>query len=44
MGDNVGYPLPWSYILGQIFHPIVFLRRNDLIQLNDVKPVFKNYR
>lgn len=44
LGDNPGYPLRWTYILGQIFHPIVFIRKDDLIQDNSIMPIFKNYR
>ena len=43
-GNNPGYPVPWTYLLGEIFHPIVFLRTGDLIIDDSIKPSFLNYR
>ncbi|MDR0305743.1 MAG: glycosyltransferase [Chitinispirillales bacterium] len=41
MGDNPGYPIPWTNILGNIFHPLC-LKYSDKILYNDnVKPDFK---
>ena len=44
MGDNEGYPLPWTSILGQIFHPLCLKYHNELLYNNDLKPLLKNYR
>lgn len=44
MGNNSGYPLPWSYILGEIFHPLVYIRKNDILHNDTIKPSFLNYR
>ena len=43
-GKNEGYPLPWCYILGEIFHPAQMAFRDYLIYSNDVRPSFVNYR
>ena len=44
LGNNEGYPLGWSYLLGEIFHPIVLCRYTDVIQRNELRPSFHNYR
>ena len=43
-GDNPGYPLPWTYILGQIFHPLCLKYHHKLIIDDDLLPQLKNYR
>ncbi len=44
MGDNKGYPIRWSGILGDIWFPTA-LRYHDRLLMNDaVKPSFDNYR
>ncbi len=44
MGDNKGYPIRWSGILGDIYFPTAF-RYHDRLLMNDaVKPSFENYR
>ncbi|MGL5980491.1 MAG: hypothetical protein ACRCZY_06375 [Phocaeicola sp.] len=43
-GDNDGYPIPWSNILGQIFHPLCLKYSDKLIINNSICPSFKNYR
>jgi len=44
MGDNVGYPIPWTNILGDIFHPLCLKYMDNLYISNIVKPTFKNHR
>lgn len=44
MGDNKGYPIPWTNILGDIFHPLCLKYSNKIMHDDSVKPVFKNYR
>ncbi len=44
-GDNVGYPIPWTNILGDIFHPLCLKYGTKLIHNNQIKPDFsKDYR
>jgi hypothetical protein len=43
-GNNEGYPVPWSFILAQILHPILLKYNKHLIQCNDIRPQFHNYR
>ncbi|MEG0873453.1 MAG: hypothetical protein RSG48_05845 [Clostridia bacterium] len=44
MGDNEGYPLPWTSILGQIFHPLCLIFYQNLYFDENLKPSFENYR
>lgn len=44
MGDNIGYPLEWTSILGQIFHPLCLKYHKKLLYDNSLKPLFINYR
>ncbi|APX61991.1 glycosyltransferase family 32 protein [Acinetobacter schindleri] len=44
MGDNEGYPLPWTSILGQIFHPLCLMFHEHLLFDENLKPVCKDYR
>ncbi len=44
MGDNIGYPIPWTGILGDIFHPLCLKYSNDIIKTDIIKPSFENYR
>jgi hypothetical protein len=45
MGDNKGYPLKWTEIMGNIFHPICFKYQERIIKDDRVKPDFsKVYR
>jgi len=44
MGDNDGYPIPWTGILGQIFHPLCLKYMDKIIYSNKIKPVLRNYR
>ncbi|MCK8104708.1 capsular polysaccharide synthesis protein [Pseudoalteromonas sp. 2CM36K] len=41
---NSGYPLKWSYLLGEILHPLLLKYHKHILQCDDVKPSFKNYR
>ena len=43
-GKNPGYPVGWSYILGQILHPILLKYHEKIIQDNAIKPDMNNYR
>jgi len=43
-GDNDGYPIPWTNILGSIFHPLCLKYGNQLMSSNIVKPNLRNYR
>jgi hypothetical protein len=44
LGDNEGYPVAWSFILAQILHPILLKYHRYLIQNNDIRPQFHDYR
>lgn len=45
MGNNNGYPLKWTEILGNILHPLVLKYKDNIIQDNTIKPNFtKQYR
>lgn len=44
LGDNEGYPIPWTGILGQIFHPLCLKYKDGILYANKIKPVLSNYR
>ena len=44
MGDNPGYPISWTGILGDIFHPLCLKYANRLIYANRIKPILTDYR
>jgi len=44
MGDNPGYPIPWTGILGDIFHPLCLKYFKRLIYSSRIKPILKGYR
>lgn len=44
MGDNEGYPIPWTGILGDIFHPLCLKYHQNISYSTQIKPSFKNYR
>lgn len=45
MGDNDGYPIPWTNILGDIFHPLCLKYSSHLMVSKTIKPNFKtSYR
>ncbi len=37
------YPLRWAQILGEIFHPLTYANKSDLL-LADIAPIFHSYR
>lgn len=43
-GSNAGYPIPWTALLGDIFHPIVYMLEAEIIHNNIIRPSFVNYR
>jgi len=43
-GTNNNYPIPWSYILGQILHPLFLKYHDKTIKTKKLIPVLKNYR
>jgi len=43
-GDNEGYPIPWTGILGDIFHPLCLKYSKHMIVCEKIKPDFNNYR
>lgn len=44
LGDNEGYPLPWTSILGQIFHPLCLNFHDKLILDENLRPILTDYR
>lgn len=44
MGDNEGYPIPWTNILGDIFHPLCLKYHEHLSFSETIKPNFTAYR
>lgn len=44
LGKNHDYPIPWSGILGSIFHPLCLKYKDYLLKDKDLMPSFKNYR
>ena len=47
LGSNSQYPSPyplrWAEILGEIFHPLTYANKTDLLQ-GDIAPIFHSYR
>lgn len=43
-GKNTDYPIPWTGILGSIFHPLCLKYHKHLLKDKDLMPSFKNYR
>ncbi|CAI8919329.1 capsular polysaccharide synthesis protein [Chryseobacterium sp. IT-36CA2] len=43
-GDNNGYPLQWSQILADIFHPLCLKYSSKIKYEKDLMPSFENYR
>lgn len=43
-GDNAGYPIPWTDILGNILPPLGLKYHQRLIQDNSIRPDFLNYQ
>lgn len=44
MGDNKGYPIPWTNILGDIFHPLCLKYHHKIMLSKTIKPIFSDYR
>lgn len=44
MGKENGYPIPWQYILGAVFHPLCLKYHDKIIQDKRISPFFKDYR
>lgn len=44
LGDNEGYPIEWTNILGSIFHPLNLKYMEKIYKTNNVKPSFQSYR
>ncbi len=42
-GSKSSYPVSWSGILGDIFHPLMYKNREKILQ-DDIKPLFYGYR
>lgn len=42
-GTTSPYPLRWSEIMGEVFHPTVFSLRDEVLQ-HDITPIFQGYR
>ena len=44
LGDNEGYPIVWTEILGNIFHPLCLKYADKLMYSNKLRPLTNNYR
>jgi len=44
MGDNEGYLIQWTAILGQIFPPLCLKYMDGIIYSNKIKPALSKYR
>lgn len=42
--EVAGYPIPWTRIMAQVFHPIQFKYLNHVRVDDALRPVFENYR
>lgn len=43
-GDNDGYPIPWTNILGDIFHPLCLKHHKHLLYNKKIRPITYDYR
>ena len=43
-GDNKGYPIPWTNILGDIYHPLCLKYNDKIIFTNKLRPITNDYR
>lgn len=43
-GRNNDYPVPWTYILGEIFHPLCLKYHSQICYDDHLRPVCRNYR
>lgn len=44
MGDNKGYPIPWTKILGDIFHPLCLKYHDKFTYSTTIIPTIKSHR
>lgn len=44
LGDNEGYPIPWTNILGDIFHPLCLKYMEKVIKYPNIRPSVVDYR
>ena len=44
LGNNPGYPIPWTNILGDIFHPLCLKYTDKILLDNTLRPNLENYR
>jgi hypothetical protein len=44
MGDNPGYPLKWTELLGNIFHPLCLKYHKNLLYANELRYTTAPYR
>lgn len=42
-GSNFDYPIPWMYILGEVFHPLCLKYHKKVLQDSCLRPCFDNY-
>lgn len=43
-GDNEGYPIPWTAILGNIFHPLCLKYHDKLFRCENLRPITGRHR
>ena len=43
-GKNADYPIPWTYVLGEIFHPLCLKYHDRVLVDNNLFPILYNYR
>ena len=43
-GSNADYPVPWTYILGEIFHPLCLKYHNNILFDDKLLPIVYGYR
>ncbi len=43
-GDNKGYPIPWTGILGDIFHPLCFKYNSNILKSKELTLIFHGHR
>ena len=44
LGNNDGYPVPWTALLGDVFHPLCLKYADRLLHDVRFRPSFENYR
>lgn len=43
-GNENNYPIPWTALLGSIFHPLCLKYHDKILQSDVLRPSFENYR